>query len=207
MTAKAEAKAETKGDRTRARLTAATATLLQRQGYHGTGLAEIVAESGAPRGSLYFYFPGGKEELACAALRGSGDEWRRRLETVIDEQPDLGQAITAVCAELAVELASSDFAHGCPLATVALEASVTSDAVRATVAAHYTGWIDAISARLLVHGFGAEAARSLAGFTLAAIEGGLLLAKVSRSIAPLREVGETLRLMVSSLPGPTNRVA
>ena len=202
-----EAKSETKGERTRARLTAATATLLQRQGYHGTGLAEIVAESGAPRGSLYFYFPGGKEELACAALRASGDEWRRRLATVIDEQPDLGRAVTAVCAELAVELAASDFAHGCPLATVALEASVTSEAVRATVAGHYQGWIDTIGARLVAQGFGAEPARRIASFALAAIEGGLLLAKVTRSIAPLREVGETLRLMVSSLPAPTNRVA
>ena len=61
----------TKGERTRARLTAATAALLQKQGYHATGLAEIVATAGAPRGSVYFYFPGGKEALACAAIQPS----------------------------------------------------------------------------------------------------------------------------------------
>jgi len=200
-------KAETKGERTRAKLTATTATLLQRQGYHGTGLAEIVAASGAPRGSLYFYFPGGKEELACAALQASGDEWRARLEAVIDQQPDLGAAITAVCGELAIELAASDFARGCPLATVALEASVTSEAVRATVAAHYTGWIDAIAARLVTANFDAASARRFASFALAAIEGALLLAKVARSVTPVREVGETLRLMLGTLPAPANRVA
>lgn len=198
---------ESKGERTRAKLTAATAALLQRQGYHGTGLAEIVAESGAPRGSLYFYFPGGKEELACAALQASGDEWRARLERVIDGQPDLGGAVTAVCDELARELEASDFAHGCPLATVALEASGSSDPVRATVAGHYQGWIDAIAARLTAAGLAGEPARRIASFALAAIEGGLLLAKVQRSAAPLREVGETLRALVGSLQPPANRVA
>lgn len=198
---------ETKGERTRAKLTATTAALLQRQGYHGTGLAEIVAASGAPRGSLYFYFPGGKEELACAALQASGDEWRARLERVIDAAPDLGGAVIAVCDELARELEASDFAHGCPLATVALEASATSDAVRATVAGHYQGWIDAIGARLITAGVPAELAARIAGFALAAIEGGLLLAKVQRSAAPLREVGETLRVLVQSLRPAANRVA
>ena len=80
-------------------------------------------------------------------------------------------------------------------------------AVRAIIAAQYRGWIDTIGARLVAQGHGTEPARRIASFALAAIEGGLLLAKVTRSIAPLREVGETLRLMVSSLPAPTNRVA
>ena len=68
-----------KGEQSRSRLLNATAQLLQRQGYHATGLSEIVEKSAAPRGSLYFYFPGGQEELACAALRQSGTRWRREL--------------------------------------------------------------------------------------------------------------------------------
>lgn len=187
---------ETKGERTRARLTAATATLLQRQGYHATGLAEIVSESGAPRGSLYFYFPGGKEELACAALRTSGEAWRRRIDAVIDGAADLGDAVAAVCDELARDLEASDYANGCPLATVALEASASSEPVRATIAAHFAGWTEAIAARLTAAGVAEAPARHAATFALAAIEGGLLLAKVQRSPAPLREVGAALRAMV-----------
>ncbi|MBK9034476.1 MAG: TetR/AcrR family transcriptional regulator [Myxococcales bacterium] len=191
-----------KGERTRAKLTAATAALLQRQGYHATGLAEIVAASGAPRGSLYFYFPDGKEALACAALEESGRAWRDRLEGVIARAPDLGAAITAVCDELAGALVDSDFRDGCPLATVALEASTTSEAVRATVAASYDAWLGSIAARVAALGVPAEVAARLATFTLAAIEGAMMLAKVQRSVAPLIEVAETLRVLTAMLaPG------
>ena len=192
----------TKGARTRAKLTAATAALLQRQGYHATGLAEIVAASGAPRGSLYFHFPDGKEALACAALAESGAAWRARLEAVIARAPDLGAAITAACDELAGALAASDFRDGCPLATVALEAAATSEAVRATVAASYDAWLASIAARIVALGAPADVAARLATFTLAAIEGAMMLAKVQRSVAPLTEVATTLRLLAAALaPG------
>lgn len=195
-----------KGEQTRAKLAGAAAVLLQRQGYHGTGLAEIVSLSGAPRGSVYFHFPGGKEELAVVALQTSGAEWRERIEAVIDGAPDLGAAVAGVCEMLAQELAASDYAHGCPLATVALEASVTSEAVRATVAAHYQGWIDAIAKRLVAAGAPEEMAQRTAGFVLAAVEGGLLLAKVQRSTQPLLDVAAGLRALVATAPRP-NRVA
>jgi TetR/AcrR family transcriptional repressor of lmrAB and yxaGH operons len=196
-----------KGERTRARLTAATAALLQRQGYHATGLAEIVAAADAPRGSLYFYFPDGKEALACAALAESGAAWRARLEAVIAAAPDLASAITAVCDTLAAELVASDFRDGCPLATVALEAAATSDRVRATVAASYAAWIDSIAARLRGLGVAPEPAERLARFTLGAIEGALLLARVQRSVAPIADVADTLRLLIAPLvAGSAQRV-
>lgn len=103
------AAAPRKGERTRARLTEAAAALLRRQGYHATGLAEIVATAGAPRGSLYFHFPGGKEELVCAALADAGAAWRARLEAVIEAAPDVGAAVTAACELLAAELVATDF--------------------------------------------------------------------------------------------------
>jgi TetR/AcrR family transcriptional repressor of lmrAB and yxaGH operons len=192
----------TKGERTRAKLTAATAALLQRQGYHATGLAEIVAESGAPRGSLYFHFPDGKEALACAALAEAGDTWRARIDAILDQAPDLGAAVTRLCDELAGELEASDFQHGCPVATVALEAAGSSEAVRATIAAHFDDWITALAGRLAAHGaVPAALAHRLARFALASIEGALLLAKVGRSRAPLVEAGETLRAMFVLLRG------
>ena len=186
----------TKGERTRARLTATAAALLQRQGYHATGLAQIVEESGAPRGSLYFHFPGGKEELAVAALREAGDAWKRRIEAAIEAAPDLGAAVVAVCKLFAAELAASDWQLGCPLATVALEASGSSAAVRQTCAQHFAGWEASIAARLAASGIDPEAAMRMAMFALATIEGALLLARVERSARPLELVGEGLRALV-----------
>jgi TetR/AcrR family transcriptional repressor of lmrAB and yxaGH operons len=187
----------TKGERTRAKLTATAAGLMQRQGYHATGLAQIVEESGAPRGSLYFHFPGGKEELAVAALRDVGAIWKQRIEAAIEGAPDLGAAIVAVCRMFADQLAASDWQLGCPLATVALEASAGSEAVRAVCADHFTGWESAIAARLAASGVNPEVARAMGLFALATIEGALMLARVQRSARPLEIAGEGLRNLVA----------
>lgn len=192
--------APTKGERTRAKLVAAAGELLTRQGYHATGLSQIIEASGAPRGSLYFYFPGGKEELAIAALEASGAEWRAWIEALVTGAPDLGEAVVAVCRALADALVASDFQLGCPLATVALEAAATSPAVRDTVNAHYAAWRHTIAAELASVGVAAVAARELATFVIAAFEGALLLAKVSRDPQPLLTVGATLRSMIALAP-------
>jgi TetR/AcrR family transcriptional repressor of lmrAB and yxaGH operons len=187
----------TKGERTRAKLTATAAELLQRQGYHATGLAQIVEESGAPRGSLYFHFPGGKEELAVAALRDAGDFWKQKIDDAIERAPDLGAGVVAVCKLFADALAASDWQLGCPLATVALEASASSEAVRTTCAEHFAGWEASIAARLAASGVDHEAALRMSTFALATIEGALLLARVERSSRPLEVVGDGLRNLVS----------
>jgi len=193
----------TKGERTRGKLVTATAELLRRQGYHATGLSEIVAESGAPRGSLYFYFPGGKDELACAALTASGEEWRRRIAAAVEHTADLGAAIDAIVALLAGDLEASGYQHGCPAAAVALEA--TSERVRQTVAAHYAAWEAAIADRFVAFGIARPIGTQLATVALAAIEGALLLAKVSRSRAPLATVGAALRSMVMMMQPPRRK--
>jgi TetR/AcrR family transcriptional repressor of lmrAB and yxaGH operons len=186
-----------KGERTRAKLTRTAAELLQRQGYHATGLAQIVEESGAPRGSLYFHFPGGKEELAVAALRDSGAMWKKRIESAIDAAPDLGAAIVAVCRMFAQALEASDWQLGCPLATVALEAAGASEPVRQTCAEHFAGWEASIAARLVASGVDEESALRMAMFALASVEGALMLARVERSARPLDVVGEGLRSLTA----------
>jgi TetR/AcrR family transcriptional repressor of lmrAB and yxaGH operons len=185
----------TKGERTRKKLVDAAGALLRRRGYHATGLSDIVAESGAPRGSLYFYFPGGKDELACEALEASTAEWRARVDAATRDAPDLGTAIEATAQLLADELESSGWDNGCPVAAVALES--TSEPVRATVEAHFASWLDAVAARLVDFGIAPAAARQLAIVALSAFEGALLLARVTRSRAPLVAVGQAMKGMIA----------
>ena len=191
-----------KGDATRARMVQTTADLLQKQGYHGTGLNQIIEASGAPKGSLYFHFPGGKEELACAALAESGAAWRSLLEGVIESAADPRAAVTGVCRALADELERSRFHNGCPIATVALEAAAASDAVQATCAEQYRMWQLLIERRLAAFGVPERTAEDLATMVLAAIEGAMLLARTHRSREPLERVGRVLAAMV---PGGRHR--
>jgi TetR/AcrR family transcriptional repressor of lmrAB and yxaGH operons len=188
-----------KGERSRARLVGTTAALLQRQGYHATALGQIVQESGAPRGSLYFYFPGGKEELACTALAESGEAMRQQLEAVIAAASDPAAAIEDVCRVVGEALAASGYAHGCPLATVALEAAAASDAVREVCATHYARWEHSIGALLVAAGVASARAAELATFVLATVEGALLLAKVKRDLGPLEQAGSILATMMRDL--------
>jgi TetR/AcrR family transcriptional regulator, lmrAB and yxaGH operons repressor len=190
---------QTKGERTRQKLVDATAELLRRQGYHATGLSEIVEESGAPRGSLYFHFPDGKDELAVTALRQAGEQWRVRIEAAVADAKDVGASIDAIVTLLADDLEASGWEHGCPVAAVALES--TSRPVRAAVVAHYTEWQERVTASLIERfGVPKALASQFTTVSLAAIEGALLLARVHKSREPLVVVGAALRAMAALAP-------
>src|ERR1700759_4285844 len=113
---------------TRDRIVRSTRTLLRRQGYHGTGLTQIVEHSGAPRGSLYFLFPGGKEEIAVAAVA----EWAEELDAVLRrtraESPSARAWIAALAAYFAADLEVSGFTEGLPVTTVTLASVPASPA-------------------------------------------------------------------------------
>lgn len=181
-----------KGERTKKKLVDATGVLLRRQGFHATGLADIVAESGAPRGSLYFYFPGGKEDLVAAALAAASGGITEVLETVLANAPTPSDAVRAVVMYFGGQLASSGFEKGCPVATVVLEQAASSDALQAVCARAYGGWRALIEQRLLREGYAAPRASGLATLILSTLEGALLVSRAHRSTEPLEQAGREL---------------
>ncbi|MFF2145968.1 TetR/AcrR family transcriptional regulator [Kitasatospora sp. NPDC058190] len=174
-----------KGEETRARLIAGTRELIEEQGYFGTGLNQVLAATGAPRGSLYFHFPGGKDQLVAAALVQAGQEVADLLTTLAAEGADaaaLTQRLTEVFAE---RLARSDYTKGCPIATVALEVAGTNEPLRAVCAQVYESWQHILAEQLAAGGFRPAEASTAAGQALALMEGAVLLASVRRSREPL----------------------
>jgi TetR/AcrR family transcriptional repressor of lmrAB and yxaGH operons len=188
-----------KGDQTRARMVGTTARLLTTQGYHGTGLGQVLAEAHAPKGSLYFHFPGGKEELAAEAVRRSAAEWREAVLAVVTAAPNPLRAIRAVCDLLAQRLEHSQFQDGCPVATIALEAAPTSDVICEATREAYRTWELLIEEKLRAGGLPEARAARLATTMLAAVEGGMVLAKASRSGEPLRRVGAELEALMGAV--------
>lgn len=169
------------------------ATLFQTQGYHATGLNQVLAEGGAPKGSLYFHFPGGKEQLASEALTLAGGEMCQLIKEALDTADGPEAAVDAVLKHLADTLASSDFTAGCPVATVALDAAGDSGTIRSACDDVYQSWIDTIAGFLTRHGADAGRSSELAVVLVASIEGALLLARTRRDVAPLHAVGAHLR--------------
>lgn len=170
------------------RMTATAAQLFQRHGYHAVGFRRIVDESGAPRGSIYHHFPGGKEELAVAAVALSGAAMARTIEQVTAEADDVAGVLDGLAEVLAGWLEASAFEAGCPVATVALECAPGVDAITAACREVFRGWIALLRGRLVDEGWTPQEAGDLATTIVAAVEGSLLLARVERDATPLRAV-------------------
>jgi TetR/AcrR family transcriptional repressor of lmrAB and yxaGH operons len=181
---------------TRQRMLDTAAELFHTQGYHATGLNQLVSAGGAPKGSLYFHFPGGKEQLAAEALLASGAQLRDGLRTLLTQAPDAASGIEAVVNALAQEMLNSDFQRGCPLATVALEVASESELIRRSCVDSYDSWHDVLAEYFVAQGLSVDKAAGLSTVVLASIEGGLLLAKTKKDIAPLRAIAAHLRATV-----------
>ncbi|MBE8518258.1 TetR/AcrR family transcriptional regulator [Amycolatopsis sp. H6(2020)] len=177
---------------TRQRMLDTAADLFQTQGYHATGLTQLTTAGGAPKGSLYFHFPGGKEQLAAEAVRLSSERTGALLEAILADAPDPATGIDRAVDTLAGFLTESGFQRGCPLATVALDAAAASEPIREACTDGYASWHGILSGYLAGQDLSAERADELATIVLAAIEGGLLLARTRRDLAPLRAVAAHL---------------
>ncbi|MDH6708909.1 TetR/AcrR family transcriptional repressor of lmrAB and yxaGH operons [Kitasatospora sp. MAA19] len=189
-----------KGEETRARLIAGTRTLIEAQGYFGTGLNQIVAEAGAPRGSLYFHFPEGKDQLVAAALTQAGQEVGDLLASLAAEGADSGALTERLTEVFAERLARSDYTKGCPIATVALEVAGTNEPLRAVCAEVYESWQRVLAGRLETEGFRPAEAATAAGQALALMEGAVLLASVRRSREPLDHAQHAVRHLLGTQP-------
>ena len=106
----------------RQRMLGAAVNLIQRQGYHATGMKQVVEESGTPRGSLYFHFPDGKDQMVGEALGIAQTAVAGTIDRVAARSQTPAELIEGLGAAMAKWLTRSDFVEGCPVATVALEA-------------------------------------------------------------------------------------
>lgn len=187
-----DARGRAHGGSSREAFLEATADLLRRQGYGATGLNQIVSRSGAPKGSLYFHFPGGKEQLALEAMTRSGDELRRAITATLSSSDVLAEALGRLLDALASGLQRSGYESGCPIATVTLEQAASSPALRAAADAVFASWLRVIQERLLASGLTAAAAERRALLILSCIEGALILARARHDLAPLEAVRDEL---------------
>jgi AcrR family transcriptional regulator len=170
---------------TRERLVDAGAELLRRQGYSATGVKQIVDEARAPVASLYHFFPGGKEQLGAEAIRVSGKLYEQLIPAVLDVAPDPVTGVRMFFAGAAQHLVETDYEDACPIATVALEVSSSSETMRQACADVFESWVTA-GAEL----YPVENARELTIAMLAALEGAFVLARAWRSTEPLEVAGE-----------------
>jgi TetR/AcrR family transcriptional regulator, lmrAB and yxaGH operons repressor len=184
---------------------AATSKLLQTQGYHATSIKDIARTASAPIGSLYYLFPGGKDEIVVEALQQSGKDVAEILTALLADQPTPHAVVATYLSAIEWLLTNSGYTDGCPIATVALEAAPANELVADTIASSFNAWTSVLRYQLERTGLVGENAAVVATTALAAVEGALILARASRQPDAFTHVAAGIAALVDHLAPPKAR--
>jgi AcrR family transcriptional regulator len=176
---------------TKDRIIESSAELFRRQGYTGTGVKQIVAAANAPFGSVYHFFPGGKEQLGAETIRASGQLYMQLFATIALQAPDVVSAVGDFFAGAAETLRETDYADACPIATVALEVASTSEPLREATAEVFDSWVVGATEYFAAAGIPRDTARELAFTMLCLLEGAFIFCRAMRSTEALQVAGKS----------------
>jgi AcrR family transcriptional regulator len=185
-------------DGVKQRMIREAALALARKGLQRASFAEVLEASGAPRGSLYHHFPGGKAELVLDALAAASERVTKALDAVAGKPaPEVAEAFFAIWRNV---LALTDFGAGCAVAAVTVAAETPAQIDSA--AAIFRAWRDQLAALLASGGVGENQARSLAAALVSAAEGAVVLARAERAFEPFDLVAVELVAAVKAAMRP-----
>lgn len=178
----------------RERMIVSTALLVRERGARATSLDAILAHSGAPRGSVYHHFPGGRDQLLREATQYAGEYVARRLERATGDDPLA--PLEVLFDDYRRNLVASDFRAGCPVVAVAIESAEDGPDLRDCTLAAFDRWRRAIAGSLEDSGVAAIRADELATHAIASFEGAIILSRAYRDLEPLERVRRELRRQV-----------
>ncbi|MEL6618076.1 MAG: TetR/AcrR family transcriptional regulator [Pseudomonadota bacterium] len=177
---------ETKALPTKDRLILSAATLFRTRGYHGVGLADLLAEAKAPKGSLYHHFPNGKSDLAMAAATWASDEMLRLIATSFDGADTFRDGATTLCYKLA-KLFDITGWDTCPIAATLFEGP-DNQQFRSHASHIYEGWIAEVRDHAERLGLNETEAKAKSEHLFMLIQGGWTLARARRDSEVIREM-------------------
>jgi TetR/AcrR family transcriptional repressor of lmrAB and yxaGH operons len=174
-----------KGTAAKSRLLDATIVLMRRGGLAGTGVNEIVAASGAPKGSVYHFFPAGKRQIAAEALALYAARVHASMDEALSRASGPRAKVRALFKLLEQRLVDAEFGASCAVGTVTLDLDEALAGVRPAAEAALDGWRALFAAHFPI----AERRRrdAFAGLLLTAIEGGYVRGRAERSVDAFRE--------------------
>ena len=183
--------------KTRERLLDATVDLLRTQGPAATGTQAILVRADAPRGSFYFHFPDGKDQLVAEALERAAAATADAIVTALqDRSMTMPARVETLFRSVADALAADDYRLGCAIGATVLEASSTSPAFRRLTEAAFASWHSVLTEHLMAEGIDPARADVLADDVIVGLEGATMLARARRDTAPLVQTGVMLGTVV-----------
>ena len=182
---------------TRERLVRSTSRLLRTQGYTATGLNQVMAEADAPKGSMYFHFPGGKVQLAAAAVDLFAERSTSRMRRYVAEHDTVRDAVSAIFDAYVEHLERTGYTEGCAVATVARDAASAHEQLADATGRALHAWTDVLAEALEAEGRPPAEAHALATLVIAAIEGTVVMAKGEQSTEPIATTRDVLRTILA----------
>ena len=181
---------------TRTKMLVSAAEVMRERGAAGVTIDAVLARSGAPRGSVYYHFPDGRNQILSEALRYSGDS----ITATIDAAADQGaRTLLREFIELWERLlADGDFHAGCPVVAAAISADEIDQDLTIEAGMILGRWCTALTQAFIKDGFGDDDAASLAVMSISALEGAIVLSRSTRSVRPLSQVGEQLEFLIKA---------
>jgi TetR/AcrR family transcriptional regulator, lmrAB and yxaGH operons repressor len=183
---------------TRTRMLDTTARLLQQRGYHGTSLNDILAASAAPRGSLYFHFPGGKDQLVLEASRAAVGRVTQHRSEVLAAASSPAAAVRAFADGIVLLLEETDYQLGCPIAPIVLDGTSEVTDLSELCRQTFEEWIGLLREAFAEAGIAKQRAEALALLTQSSFEGALLIARAYRDSSPVLMVAGEVEAMVAA---------
>lgn len=180
------------GSGPRAAMIDSAVALIREQGVAATSFADVLAHSGAPRGSIYHHFPGGKSQLVEEATRAAADQLGRGVARVLGSG-DTVSALRALVGLWRRGLEASGYAAGCPIVAAALG---TERDAREVAGVAFTQWCESIAASLIEDGVAEERSTAMSVLVVSALEGALVLAQAQGTSAPLDAVVDELEVLL-----------
>lgn len=168
----------------RQKMVEAARQLFRERGYHATAMSDVLELSAAPRGSVYFHFPGGKTELAVAAADAFARDQAELIEHAAEGSNSAVELITAYVTRTRENLVKSNYSEGCTIAPLILEGARESDLLANAGSAAFSVIIESLAFQFAFFGMGRASARELAEVAVSGVEGALVTARAFRSPAP-----------------------
>lgn len=190
-----------RGNEVRARMIDAGQDLLSSRGY-GMTMLDVIEKAQAPRGSIYYHFPDGKEELAVEVARKTAAEITGLVAARSRRHPGTVEFLQALVDHHARRVVGSRFTEGCPLVGITTSAEGDSPQLAAAVRDGFDDWVNAIAAALAERGIPGEPGSQLATTVVAGIEGAIVLSRAARTRAPLDRFRASIPALVRGATTP-----
>jgi AcrR family transcriptional regulator len=177
--------------------------LIRERGHGAAAMSDVLERSGAPRGSVYFHFPGGKAQLVIEAAEAHVHQQVAYIDQVARQAGSAAEFIEAYLNLARDGMTDSGYSRGCGIAPLVIEAVDESGEVRETGRRAFAEMTDRLAFHFIAYGMDRKAARELAEALLAGLEGALITSRALRSPAPFDAVRTAMASYAAAAgPGP-----